>query len=311
LKKGHTHQKASSESVIDTIKMSDKIIKLPVTSYNPTILMKTKLLRTRKKTLLHRIQIKTLLLTLLLFLFLAEGYTQTVGDSSRKKELTFSGSLGLSSNGFSIVPSFSLNSPATMTLLSWRKNKFSIEPDIRLTLNARKGSMILWFRYHAIQTQKYKLRVGAHPAMNFQLREIDNNGNASTISQMRRFFAWEVSNDYKINHYVSAGIYYLQGNGLQKDGPRTTHFVALNTSVANLKLSKALRLAVAPTIYYLKLDNSEGKYISGAVILSHTKLPFTLQHAFNKTFVSNLAGNRDYMWNVSVHYNFKKTYRRV
>jgi hypothetical protein len=191
------------------------------------------------------------------------------------------------------------------------KNNFSIDPDIRLTPDGKKGSMLLWFRYHAINKKKYHLRIGAHPAMNFQTRQITINGTTSTISQMRRFIAWELSNDYKINKHLSTGIYYLQGNGLQKDGARTTHFVSFNTTVSNIKLSKTVQLAFAPSCYYLYLDGAHGEYVSGTVTLSHTKLPFTLQHAFNKTISSNIAGNKDYMWNISVHYNFKKTFKRV
>lgn len=232
-------------------------------------------------------------------------------DSSAKKKITFSGSLGVSSNGFSIVPTFSLNSPASMILLSLRKNKFSFDPDIRLTPDAKKGSMLFWFRYHAVTTKKYSLRMGAHPAFNFQTREIIVNGSTSTISQMRRFLAWELSNDYKINKQFSTGIYYLQGNGLQKDGARTTHYIAFNITATNLKLSNTIRLALAPSIYYLYLDGTNGKYISGAVTLSHIKLPFTLQHGFNKTISSNIQNNKDYMWNVSLHYNFKKNYSRT
>lgn len=155
--------------------------------------------------------------------------------------------------------------------------------------------------------------MGTHPAMNFQTRAIvDANGAPLAISQMRRFFAWELSNDYKITKHLNAGVYYLQGHGLQKtDGARTTHFVTFNTSVSGIKLTQALRLTVAPTFYYLNVDKKEGKYVSGVIVLSHTKWPFTLQHAFNKTITSNIPGNKNYMWNVSVHYNFKRMYRRV
>lgn len=267
-----------------------------------------------KMLLLKRLPVNTFLSSFLfacIMLLFSPAVQAQPADTTIKKTTIFSGSLGVSSNGFSIVPTFSLNSPATMTLLSWRKNKFSFDPDIRLTPDAKKGSMIFWLRYHAITTPKYRLRVGAHPAMNFQQRKVTENGSTSTISQMRRFFAWEVSNDFKINKHLGAGIYYLQGNGLQKDGARTTHFVAINTSISAIKLTKAVYLTIAPTVYYLYLDGKDGRYISGAVILSHTKLPFTLQHAFNKTLSSNIPGNKDYMWNVSVHYNFKKTYQRI
>lgn len=247
-------------------------------------------------------------------LLCCSGVTQAqTTDSTLKKATTFSGAVGFSSNGFSIVPTFSLNSPASITQLSLRRNKFSFDPDIRFTTDFRKGSMIFWLRYHAVTTAKYKLRLGAHPAMNFQTRAItDANGAPLAITQMRRFFAWELSNDYKITKHLNAGLYYLQGHGLQKtDGAKTTHFVAFNTTLSNLTLTKSLRLTLAPNVYYLYLDGKEGRYVSGAVILSHTKLPFSLQHAFNKTLSSNIPGNKDYMWNVSLHYNFKKQYRRV
>lgn len=232
-------------------------------------------------------------------------------DSSFNKVTTFSGSVGLSSNGFSIVPTFSLNNPAFMFLLSVKKNKFSFDPDIRLTPDAKKGSMIFWLRYHAITKKNYTLRVGAHPAMNFQSREINVNGNVSTISQMRRFLAWEVSNDFRISQHFRVGLYYLQGNGLQKDGARTTHFVAMNTSLFDVKLNPNLRLALSPTFYYLYLDHQEGTYVSGTVTLSHKKWPISLQHAFNQTLQSNITGNQDYMWNVSAHYHFRKNYKRI
>jgi hypothetical protein len=232
-------------------------------------------------------------------------------DSANKTVTTFSGSVGFSSNGFSIVPTFSLNSPASMILLSVRKNKFSFDPDIRLVPDATKGSMIFWFRYHAITKRKYSLRVGIHPAVNIQTRDILVNGNTSTISQLRRFIAWEVSNDYKFSKHFSGGIYYLQGNGLQKDGARTTHFIALNTSVSNILVSKNLGISFSPTFYHLYLDGQSGNYISGAVTLSHKKLPFTVQHAFNQTLNSTITGNQDYMWNVSLHYHFSKKYKRL
>lgn len=244
-------------------------------------------------------------------LFFSAGAQSQAIDTAAEKNTIFSGSLGLSSNGFSIVPTFSLNNAAAMFLLSWKKNNFSIDPDIRLTPDGKKGSMLLWFRWHAISKPTYHLRIGAHPAMNFQTREITVNGNKSTISQMRRFLAWEVSNDYTINKYWNMGIYYLQGNGLQKDGARTTHFVSLNNSFSNISLSKTLRLSISPSLYYLYLDGSHGEYISGSITLSHTGLPFTLQHAFNKTISSNIPGNKDYMWNVSVHYHFRKTYKHI
>ncbi|MFN5375913.1 MAG: hypothetical protein ACK492_06125, partial [Chitinophagaceae bacterium] len=62
----------------------------------------------------------------------------------------FSGLVGLTSNGLSIIPTFALNAPAYNFLLSVSKNKFSFDPDIRLTLDGRKGGMVFWFRYKVV-----------------------------------------------------------------------------------------------------------------------------------------------------------------
>jgi hypothetical protein len=225
----------------------------------------------------------------------------------KKDSSIFSGSLGITNNGFSIIPTFSLNSPAVLIQLSWRKNKFSIDPDIRLSLDAKKGSMVFWFRYHAIEKKKFKLRVGAHPAFNLQIREIISNGSTSEITQMRRFIAWELTPNYQIKKHWGVGIYYLQANGLQKDGPRTSHFVNLNTSISDLNVGGNFRLTLIPAVYYLYLDGYHGNYFTATGILSHTKFPFSFQSDINKTFSSNLPGNKDFMWNVSIRYSFKKS----
>lgn len=237
---------------------------------------------------------------------LAQQADSLIQQTTARDTLTFSGSLGLTNNGFSIIPSFSLNSPALLAQLLWRMNKLGIEPDIRLTPDARKGSMIWWLRYYPVQGKKFGLRIGAHPSFLLQTREIIENGVPTEITQMRRFLAWELVPYYQFSQHIGIGIYYLQGNGLQKDGPQTTHFVNLNMSISNLKLSEHIRLKLIPAIYYLNLDGYSGNYFTATVNISHTKFPFALQSIVNKTFTSDLPGNRDFLWNISVHYNFSK-----
>lgn len=225
--------------------------------------------------------------------------------------MVYSGSIGVTTNGFSIIPSFSLNSPAIVSVLTWRKNKFSISPDIRLTPGLSKGGMLLWFRYFPVQRKHFVLRVGTHPALNFQFRDIVTNGKSSTITQMRRFLAWEVSPTFTLSNNWTVGVYYLQGNGLQLDGPRTTHFVTLNTSLSKIRISPLLRFSLIGAVYYLNLDGYEGQYLTATAILSNLKFPVSLESSINQTFKANLPGNRQFMWNVTLNYNFRKVYRRV
>lgn len=238
------------------------------------------------------------------------GYSQQVDTT--KPVTYFSGSLSLTSNGFSIIPTFSLNSPAVITQLSWRKRKFSIDPDIRLTPNMKKGSMVLWFRYYPIEKKRFSLRVGAHPAMNFQLRTItDTNGISSEISQMRRFLAWELAPSYRITQHWTIGLYYLQGYGLQKDGPQATHFINLSSGITNIRFGPWIRMALYPAVYYLNLDGYDGFYFTDTVDMSHIKWPVSLSAAVNQTFTSDIPGNQIFMWNVSLNYHFSRVYGRL
>lgn len=225
---------------------------------------------------------------------------------STSRVTTFSGSLGVTNNGFSIIPTFSLNSPAAVVQLSWRRERFSIDPDIRLTPDGKRGGVLLWFRYHAVQTERFRFRTGFHPAMNLQTRKIMEEGVSSEIIQMRRFLAWELAPSYTIRKGWNIGLYYLQGNGLQKDGPQTTHFLNLNTTVSNIKVGKGMRMTLIPAVYHLYMDGKSGFYFTATGILGHVKNPITLQSSMNKTFTSNIPGNRDFLWNVSVVYSFSK-----
>ena len=253
--------------------------------------------------------LRLIFLLLIASIFVVEASAQ-VKDASDKRT-TYAGNVGVTTNGFSIVPSFSLNSPAILTQLSWKKNILSIEPDIRLTPNLKKGSMLLWFRYQPVKSNQFNLRIGVHPAVNFQGRQIVENGVSTTINQLRRFIAWELSPNLTIKRNWTLGVYYLQGNGLQKDGPRTTHFVTLNTGITNIKAGNNLRLALFPAIYYLYLDGYEGRYFTATAALSHTKLPYSLESIINQTFTSNLPGNKNFMWCLTLKYNFKNTLQKI
>jgi hypothetical protein len=252
---------------------------------------------------------KFVVIVCLVCLECVHGYAQKL--DSTKAPVVFSGKLGLTTNGFSIIPTFSLNSPAALIFLSWRKRRFSIDPDIRMTPNLKRGSMVFWFRYYPVEKPRFSLRVGAHPALNIQNRQVVTNGDTSTISQMRRFLAWEVSPTLRLSKNWAASLYYLQGHGLQKDGPQTSHFVNLNMGITNIRLANRIRLAIFPAVYYLNIDGNDGWYFTGNAALSHTKFPFSLEAAINQTFTSNIPGNKQFMWNVSVNYNFRKVLGRL
>ncbi len=184
-------------------------------------------------------------------------------------------------------------------------------PDIRLVPDASKGGLIFWFRYRLIEQKKFSLRVGAHPAFTLIRRNLTENGKTTEITELLRFLAFEVVPNYKITPNWSIGAVYLHGSGLQKNGPQNTDVFFLNNSISNIKVGGDVRLHLIPMVYLLLTDGSRGTYFSGTAILSKKDLPFTLQSTINQTFRSNISGNKDFMWNVMVAYNFSRNFKNV
>lgn len=224
---------------------------------------------------------------------------------------SFRGSIGITNNGFSIIPTFSLNQPATNMNFSWQKKRFSFNPDIRLVSDASKGGLIFWFRYQAIQQKKFGLRVSAHPAFTLVKRSVDDNGKTTEITEMLRFLAYEIMPSYQISPNWNISAVYLQGNGLQKHGPQLTQVLFLNTSISNIKLGGDFRFQFLPSIYFLTTDGYVGKYLSATGIVSKKDCPFTIQSTINQTFVSDIPNNKDFMWNVMLSYNFSANFKKI
>lgn len=139
-----------------------------------------------------------------LFLSLTNFSIGQIKQDSSKSSFVYSGNLSYTNNGFSIIPTFSFNSPAINTQMSWKKKDFSIEPDIRVAPDLTKGSMLLWFRYALVKKSNFSLRVGVHPAMNWFPKKITENAIESELYQLRRFFAWELAPNVKINEHNSS-----------------------------------------------------------------------------------------------------------
>ena len=253
--------------------------------------------------------LKNTLVVFILFFSYYTTHAQTA-DSTLKIS-SFSGSVGITNNGFAIIPTFSLNRPAAIINLSFRRNRFSFEPDIRLVSDASKGGLVWWLRYRVIDQKKLSLRVGTHPAFSLIRKTVVDNGVSTEITEMLRFAAFEVVPNYQILPHWGVGAMYLQGKGLQKHGPQDTKVLFLNTSISNLKIGGNLRFTLVPVVYFLNTDGFTGDYFTTTGIISHTKLPFTLGSTINQTFNSNIPGNKDFMWNVTLSYVFNKQYKLI
>jgi hypothetical protein len=252
---------------------------------------------------------KCLSFILVLSLFTnANSYAQ----DSTSKPYVVAGNFGITNNGISIIPTFSLKQPAFNFTASLSKGgKFSIDPDVRLTFDGRKGGAMLWFRYKMVEGKKFNFRVGAHPAFNLALKTVTEGNKSWNITQARRFVATELAPSYTFNHHFAIGAYYLHGNGLQTDGPISTHFVNFSTSFLGLSIGGNYALNINPQVYYLQVDQQDGFYLTGNVILTNKKSPFAFMYLYNKEIRTNITGSKNLDWNLTLMYNFNKHFKVV
>ena len=244
--------------------------------------------------------------------FILISVVSSAQNDSISNQFNYGGNIGLTNNGISIIPTFSLNAPAFVTSISFSNGgKFSIDPDLRLTLDGRKGGAMLWFRYKVLKDSKFKLTVGAHPAYNFALKTITENGKTWEITQARRFWATEIVPALVINNHFALGLYYLNGHGLQDDGPTSTHFVTFSPAFTSLSLGGNYSFNVNPQVYYLKVDKEDGYYLSGNASISNNKSPLVIMGSYNKEIHTNITGSKNFDWNITLLYKFNNRYTKI
>jgi hypothetical protein len=246
--------------------------------------------------------------TNLVFLLLFTHSSFSQKTDSTNNIYNFSGSAGITNNGISLIPTFSLNRPAGIILLSMGRRKFSFEPDLRFSLSGKPWSFIFWFRYQAIKTNKFSLRLGAHPAINFRTEYIPVNNEIREQLIARRYLAAEIVPNYYLKKNISIGIYYLYGRGFDKGGVRYSHFITLNSNFSHIKLSDQLHMTFSPQIFYLRLVKDEGFFGTATIGLLKKNSPFSLSAIFNKELKKGIPGARDFIWNATLTYSFGKNY---
>lgn len=248
------------------------------------------------------------LLWLLFFTNTHLSFAQTEDSTTVVSHL--SGDIFLTHNGISLVPTFSLGKPAVMFLFSIGKKRLTFEPDIRFALEGKPWAFLFWWRYKLVQNDKFSLRIGTHPALNFRTIPVVSNGHAREVIELRRFFAGEIAPNYIINKDAQVGIYYLYGHGFD-DSQRHTHFLVLNSTFPNINLNKGFRLSVSPKIFFLKMDKLKGYYFSSTFRLYKRDTPIFLESIISQKIVSEILPEQGLIWNVSLVYSFNKQYTEV
>jgi hypothetical protein len=215
----------------------------------------------------------------------------------------FRGTASVTHNGISLVPSFSLGDPAAIIDLKFTKGRVSFEPDMRFALEGKPWSFLFWFRYKAIEKERFSLRIGAHPALNFRTVSIIRDGQTEDLLESRRYLAAEIAPNYKLSEKVSMGMYYLRGQGFD-EGVKTTNFIVLNASFTNLFISDKLYFNISPQAYYLTTDDDVGYYLVSFITFAKKDFPLSISAILNKAIDTEIVPEDDFTWNVSLVYSF-------
>lgn len=249
---------------------------------------------------------------LMLFaLLMLSHFSFSQKKDSAKSISHFSGSISITNNGISIVPSFSLGKPAAIFSLSVGKNRYSFEPDLRFSLGGKPWSFLFWGRYKLVTTDKFKMNTGAHLGLNFKTSVIPINGDSSETTVTRRYLAGELSPNYFLSKNFSVGLYYLYSHGLDAGTIGNTHFITFNLNYSNIKITDQFFLNINPQFYYLKLDAQDGIYFTSSLTVAKKNFPLAVSAIINKEIKSNISGSKDFLWNVSLVYTFNKKYVKL
>lgn len=251
--------------------------------------------------------IKKSLLFLVFVLIPVFSFSQETDSTKKIKE--FSGVITVNNNGISLVPTFSLNKPATTFGLAMG-GRLTFEPQFWFGLDGKPWAFLLWGRYKLLNTNKFKLNIGAHPGFLFSTMSVLANGNTNEIIRTQRFLATEISPNYFLTKNISVGMYYLYSHGLQEDATNNIHFLTVNTNFSDIPLFQNLYLRFNPQFYYLKMDKNDGIYFTSTLTLAKRNFPLSIQTIVNQMIKTNIV-SKDFVWNVSLVYSFQHKYRKI
>jgi hypothetical protein len=240
--------------------------------------------------------------------FLLPVNMQAADTDTLKSPLDLNIRVGLTNNGFSFVPAFTLGEPATSLdiILKWKR--FSIEPQFQYSLTGKPWTFIFLYRYKIIREGWYQLSAGTHlPGLAFVYDDAAFESNGGNRPIVDRVLAAEFINTFIISPQFSISLLYLRSKGVQTESFSSGHFLSLSPVFSPIAISHGFQLSLFPQVFYLRLDDRDGFYISGNLLVDKRNFPLSLGSTFYKTF-DNEIGGQDFNWNLSLFYTFRKTY---
>ena len=249
--------------------------------------------------MLKSFSIPVFLFFLLLISLASATSVQSQAASEPLGGIPLSANFSLTNEGISIIPAFGLGEPAVLTSFS-AGNRFRFEPEFYFSIKGDPWAFLLWLRYDLLQSDRFTLQLGMHPGYTF----LKSEGNGDQIvTEVVKILAGELSARYRLTESLDVGVYYLRGGALDGAFPQESHYLSFNSSLPGLNITRNLSLSILPQVYYLKLEDTDGFYAAASAILALDGFPLTLSSVVNKIIESDITGNPDPLWNISLNYS--------
>ena len=229
-------------------------------------------------------------------------FSQAQVADSIKKRVHISGAATITNNGISLIPSFSLEQPATILNMSLKKRRFSFEPEFSFSLEeGRPWYQLFWLRYNLVDSGRFHLTTGTHLGLNYRSTLQPPGSDPRKLITMERYLVGELVPTYDLSKKVHIGMYYLLARGFDIGTRKATHFVTLNTTLNDLPLGGKWYFAMSPQVYFLSLYGEEGWYATSTFTVGMRNLPLTLSSTVNKVIKTEISG-KDFLWNLSLRF---------
>ncbi len=251
-------------------------------------------------------RVRTVLMVLVLFVSLKTFPQET---DSLHRVAHIDGSVTLTNNGISTIPSFTLGKPALLFALSAGR-KFRFEPEFRLSWEAKPWMFIFWGRYDGWKPGRHVVRPGVNMQFNFKEVEVAGQGSAREFQAVSRFLSADLSYNCLVTKNSGAGAYYLYSRSLENEGPFNLHYLALKYNFLNITLPANLFAKFAPQIYYLRVDETDGYYFTETLTLAKKNCPVSVSSIVTTPIKTHILINNHLVWNVNLTYSFRHAYVR-
>lgn len=229
---------------------------------------------------------------------------QTRDSSARNSHLA--GSIGITNNGISLIPSFSLGKPAAIFNMYAGGKRFSFDPELTFSLEGRPWYFLFWLRYKLVNNGKFRMSAGTHLGLNYKTMMISINQDTMKTQLVERYLVGELNPTYSITENFSIGIYYLYSKGLDATTKKNTNFITLNTTISNIRLTGKYFFRLTPQLYYLNQEGDDGFYFTSALSISRKNFPVSISSVINKAIQTEIAAGKDFSWNLALTYSFSK-----